>query len=147
MLRGAGLGGEDGEDVAGGGVEKKVLGRQGEFTHQRMPERLDLGAVGAHVVAGPPDAELLAAGRQMPDEFDEVGIVRVQSGLDAEDGDNVVGELVPLWPELPGLVFVVEQEPRRVGRIPSVSEMRVVKSPAQVVRGHNVQVGVEHHRG
>ena len=60
-------------------------------------------------------AELLAAGGELTDQVRELPVVGVAAGLGAQDGDGVVGDLVPVAEELVR-VRVEEDEPGVVGR-------------------------------
>jgi hypothetical protein len=77
-------------------------------------QALDPGAVEAHVVRGPPGAEDLAAGGQLPDQAGERLVVGVAAGLGPQQRDGVLGLALPLDVELPR-AGVQEQEPGVVG--------------------------------
>lgn len=59
-------------------------------------EALDAAAVELHVVGAPADAELFAARRQFTGQVGQPPVVGVAAGLDAKDGDDVVGDGVPV---------------------------------------------------
>src|SRR5438105_15947256 len=58
-------------------------------------ERLSAAAVLAHVVGGPPGAEVLALHGELADEVGEVGIVGVAARLGAEVADARIGDPPP----------------------------------------------------
>jgi hypothetical protein len=74
-----------------------------------MVDQLDAGGVDLDVVGGPSSPELVAAGGQLTDQVGEAPVVGVAAGLGAQDGDRVVGGLVPVAEELGG-VRVEEDE-------------------------------------
>ena len=88
---------------------------EGEVADDGVVEPLGAGAVELHVVRGPADTELVAAGRELADEVGEAFVVGVASGCGAQDGDGVVGDGVPVDEELGGL-RAEEQEPCDVDR-------------------------------
>jgi hypothetical protein len=62
-------------------------------------QALDAGAVEADVVGAPADAELVATGGQLADEVGQLSVVGVAAGLDAQEGDEVLGDAVPVGEE------------------------------------------------
>src|SRR5882757_10413631 len=74
---GAGLGGVDAEYLAEVGVDSEVLVGQRDLADEWVPEGLRAGPVGSHVVGRPAGPEFSAAGRELSDQFGEIGVVRV----------------------------------------------------------------------
>lgn len=111
-----------------------------------MVEALGPGAVQFDVVRSPPDAELLAAGRELTDEVGEARVVGVPARLSAQDPDDVVGDVVPVHEEL-GRRGVEEREPRRVDRPFGVGEEVAEEGLAELVRRQEVGAGVEDEGG
>src|SRR6266545_4433703 len=109
-----GLGGVGEEALAGIGGQREGLERQLEVPDDRVVEALHAGGVDPDVVGGPSATELLAAGGQLPDQIRQLPVVGVAAGLGAQQGDRVVGDLVPVAEEL-GRVRVQEDEPGVVG--------------------------------
>ena len=68
----AGLGGVDEQRQSRIGRQFHALIPQFELANHRMMQVLHAGAVQAHVVRGPPGAEILAAGGQFADELDKL---------------------------------------------------------------------------
>ena len=96
------------------GSQRKGFVWQVEVSDDRVVDQLDAGGVDLDVVGGPAATELIAAGRQLTDQIGEAPVVWVASGLGAQDGDRVVGGLVPVAEELGG-VRVEEDESGVVG--------------------------------
>src|ERR1019366_1876344 len=77
-------------DRVGDDGQSGVAGQVQRFTGQLkcagdgVVHLLGGGAVEPDVVAGPPGAELLAAGGKLADEVGEAAVVRVAAGLDAK---------------------------------------------------------------
>ena len=110
-----------------------------------MVEALGARLVGADVVRGPADAEVLAARRELADEVGEVAVVRIAAGLGAQHRDGVVGGALPVEEEAPG-PRVEEDEPAVVGR-PAGREVHLgVEGEAEPVGGEDVQAAVLHER-
>ena len=61
-----------------------------------MVHLLGGGAVEPDAVAGPPGAELVAAGGELADEVGQAAVVGVAAGFDAERGDDVLGDRRPV---------------------------------------------------
>jgi hypothetical protein len=109
-------------------------------------EALDAGGVDPDVVGGPSGPELVAAGRQLPDQVRQLPVVGVAAGLGAQQGDRVVGDHVPVTEEL-GRLRVQEQEPGVVGRPDRVGVDRREQRQPEVVGGQEVQASIEHESG
>ena len=140
---GAGLGGicRDPQACVRGKVHR--LERQGQVADDRVMEALYPGAMEAHVVRGPPGAEGLAAGRQLPNQAGQCLVVRVASGLRSQQRDRVLGLAFPLDVELcrPG---VEEDKPGGVRGLGRAGEDWREERFAEPVRGENVQASVPH---
>ena len=96
VLRGgSGLGGVGEEALARVGTQGEGLERQLDVTHDGVVEELDAGGVDPYVVGGPPDPELVAAGGQIPDQVGQLSVVGIASDLGSQQGNGVVGDLVP----------------------------------------------------
>ena len=109
-------------------------------------QQLDAGGVDADVVGGPADAEVVAAGGELPDEVGEVAVVGVAAGFGAQDGDGVVGDGVPFAEERRG-PRVEEDEPGVVGgrrRGPQTGANRARPSALAV---DDVEAPVQDHGG
>src|SRR6185369_6749743 len=102
---------------------------------------LHSGAVQAHVVSGPPVAELLAACGEFPDEVGERLVVGVAAGLRAQQLDGVVGYAVPLDPEVSG-ADVEEGEAREVGWPDRIGEDEGKEGSAELVCGKGICAAV-----
>ncbi len=104
-----------GEEALGGvGSQRERLECQLKVPDDRVVDELHAGGVDPDVVGGPPDPELVAAGGQLPDQVRESPVVGIAAGLGAQQGDRVVGHLVPVAEE-PARVRVEEDEPGDVG--------------------------------
>jgi hypothetical protein len=99
----AGLGGVGEEALAEIGGQRERLVWQVEVSDDRVVDQLDAGGVDLDVVGGPSTPELVAAGRQLTDQIGEAPVVGVAAGLGAQDGDGVVGGLVPVAEEFGGV--------------------------------------------
>ena len=97
--------------------------------------------MGADVVRGPADAELVAAGGEFADEVGEAFVVGVASCGGSEDGDGVVGDGVPVDEEL-RRPRVEEQEAGRVRWLYRIVEHVGVEGVAEPVSGEDVQATV-----
>ncbi len=90
--------------------QREGLVRQVEVADDRVVDQLGAGGVDLDVVGGPSAPELVAAGGQLTDQIGKAPVVWVAAGLGAQQGDGVVGDLVPVAEELGG-VRVEEDEP------------------------------------
>src|SRR6266568_3577028 len=141
-----GLGGVGEEALAGIGGQRERLACEVEVTDDRVVDEFHAGGVDPDVVGGPSGPELVAAGGQLPDQVRESPVVGIAAGLGAQQGDRVVGYLVPVAEEL-ARVWVEEDEPGIVGRPDRVGVDRREKRIPEVVGGQDVQASVEHERG
>jgi hypothetical protein len=71
------------EALAGIGSQREGLKGQLQVPDDRVVEALDAGGVEPDVVGRPADPELLAAGRQLPDQVRQLPVVAVAAGLGA----------------------------------------------------------------
>jgi len=115
VRRGTGLGGVGEQALTGIGGDGEGLEREIKVPDDWVVDELDAGGVDLDVVGGPSDPELVAAGGQLPDQVRQLPVVGIAAGLCAQQGDRVVGDLVPVAEELGG-VRVEEEEPGVVGR-------------------------------
>ena len=99
--RAGGLGDVDEQVLALVGRRERLVGEV-EVADHGVVESLGAGGVDADVVGGPAGPELLAAGGELADEVGQVAVVGVAAGFGAQDGDGVVGGLVPVAQELRG---------------------------------------------
>src|SRR3954452_11372464 len=104
----------DAESVVGAELHRLVT--QMQLADHRVVDALGAGAVEAHVVRCPAQAELVAAGGQLADEVGERPVVGIAAGLGAQVGDELRGDAVPLGVEVGG-TRVEEREPGAVGRL------------------------------
>ncbi len=102
------------EALAGIGSQREGLERQLQVPDDRVVEALHAAGMDPDVVGCPSAPELLAAGRQLPDQVRQLPVVGIAAGLGAQQGGRVVGDLVPVTEEL-GRVRVQEDEPGVVG--------------------------------
>src|SRR6202167_5404886 len=93
------------EDQARVGDEFKRLVGQADVPDDRVVEMLDSGAVLAHVVVGPAEAEDVARGGDLADQVRQPPVGRVTPGFCPQQRDDVAGQAIP---------FLVE---RRRGRV------------------------------
>ena len=107
------LGGVGDHRQPGFGGQLEVVVEQRERADDRVAEVLDAARVRAHVVPGPELAEGVAAGGQLADEVGQGAVERIGGG--PEVGDEVVGDVLPVGPELAG-AGVEEGEPGYVRR-------------------------------
>src|SRR5215203_7095566 len=91
---------------------------------------------------GPPDAEVLATGGQLTDEFGQAAVVGVATSRGAEQGDRVVRVGGPVAPEV-ARVRVEEQEPRLVRWTDRVGVDGGVESLTELVRRQQVKPAVD----
>jgi hypothetical protein len=77
------LGGVGEEALAGIGGQREGLKRQLQVPDDRVVEALDAAGVDPDVVGGPSGPELVAAGRQLPDQVRQAPVVGVAAGLGA----------------------------------------------------------------
>ena len=78
-----------------------------------------------------------------PTRSGEPLVVRVPSGLGAQDGDGVVGHRLPVEEEVAGSL-VQEDEPGDVHGADGVVEQRRVERGAEPVGGEHVEAAVAH---
>src|SRR6266702_3294214 len=93
------------------------------------------------VVGGPPGAELFAAGRELTDQAGQAAVVGVAACFDAQGGDAVAGDDVPLGVEVAGTR--VEEEV--AGKVEAGGALCVdvgEQSPAGPVGGEDVHAVV-----
>ena len=86
-----GLGGVHEQDEAVVGRELHRLVAQIQLADNGVADLLDTGAVETHVVRGPPDTELLAAGGQLAHQIGQRLVVGVSAGFLPQDRDCVAG--------------------------------------------------------
>ena len=135
----AGFGGVERHAQAVVGVERQRLVAELELADDRVLQALGARAVEAHVVRRPADAERLAAGRQLADEVLEVAVVRIATGLRAQQRDKLRREAVPVGVEV-GRRRVQKREPRAVRGLLGAVEHRPVQRAAERVGGQVVAV-------
>ena len=137
MIPGGGVAGEEVERVVGravgfGDVDEEVLALIGggerlvgkvEVADDGVVESFGAGGVDADVMGGPPGPELLATGGELADEVGQVAVVGVAAGFGAQDGDGLVGGLVPVAQELRG-TWVEEGVAGAVGLLVAGGEER-----------------------
>ncbi len=114
---------------------------EGEVADEGVVEGLGAGAVELDVVGRPADSERVASGGQLADEVGEAPVVGVTAGFGAENGDRVVGDLLPVMEEL-GRLWVQEDEPGHVRRACQVAEHRRVQGVAEGVGAQDVEATV-----
>lgn len=95
---------DDQDDV----VDGEFVAVEAEFTDDGVVHRGRAPVQTAHVVAGPQGAERLTAQRELSDELDEPGVVRVVPDRGAQGGDEIGGRLRPV--ALEGLLLGVEEQ-------------------------------------
>ena len=144
---GPGLGGVGEQALAGVGGQWEGLEGQVEVADDGVVEEFDAAGVDADVVGGPAAAELVAAGGELPDQVGEVAVVGVAAGFGAQDGDGVVGDLVPVAEELGGAagrgrrtgrcwpVASGRRRPVRTGRAPRWLAARMSRRPLSTKAG------------
>jgi hypothetical protein len=74
---GVGFSGVDRHSEAGFGSQVEAFAGNGKAADDVVVEVFDTGAVGADIVGAPAAAELVAAGRQLPNQVVEALVVRV----------------------------------------------------------------------
>jgi len=77
------FGGVGEQALAGIGGQREGLKRQLQVPDDRVVEALGAAGVDPDVVGGPSDPELVAAGRQLPDQVRQLPVVGVAAGLGA----------------------------------------------------------------
>ena len=82
------LGGVGEETPARIGGQREGLERQLKVPDDRVVGDFDAGGVDPDVVGGPSDAELVAAGGQLPDQVRQLAVVRITTDLGAQQGDG-----------------------------------------------------------
>ena len=117
---------------------------QREFADDRVAESFDAARVGAHVMPGPQLAEFVAAGGQLADELGQSAVEGAGDG--AEVRDEVVGDVLPVRPELAG-TRVEEGEPGHVRRAARVGEEHAVQGAGERIGRDQVQGGAADQRG
>src|SRR5258708_13735645 len=93
----------------------------------------------------PPCPEIIAAGGQLADQVRQLPVVGIAAGPGAQQGDRVVGYLVPVAEEL-GRMRVEEDEPGNAGRPARVAVDRRGQREPELVCGPDVQASAEHER-
>src|SRR3954470_22553181 len=92
-----GVGSQRETDVGGQGQRVVV---QSQVPDDRVVEDLDSAGVLSDVVAGPAGAELVAAGRELPDELGQRPVMWAATGFRAEDLHGDVGDGRPVVVEV-----------------------------------------------
>ena len=82
------------------GAELHRLVAEVEVADDRVVDALGAGAVEAHVVRRPADAELVAARRQLADQVGQLAVVGVAAGLGAQVRDELGGDALPVGVEV-----------------------------------------------
>ena len=90
-----------------------------------------------HILTRPPGDELVAAGRQLPDQVTERLVPRGAAGLDPQRPHLVISHMVPVDEEAAG-VRIQKQVAGQVQRQPVSVEDTPVQGAAQLVRGQDV---------
>ena len=126
---------------AGVGAELHRLVAEIQLTDDRVVDTLGAGAVEAHVVRRPADAELVAARRQLADEVGELAVVGVAACLGAQVSDELGGDVLPLGIEVRG-DGIQEREACAVGGLLAAVEHRRVQRAPERVGAEVVQAGV-----
>src|SRR4051794_11200042 len=111
-----------------------------------MREALSARRVEADIVGCPPVAELVAAHRQLADEFGEVAVVGVAAGLGAKAARGGVGDAVPV-PIEDVCTRVEEDEARKVDRALGIGKCVGVQSEPQTISGQDVEARIAYERG
>jgi hypothetical protein len=127
--------GDDGQAVVCG--EGECFAGEFEFAGGGVAQRLGGCGVELDVVGGPPGAELSAAGRELTDQAGQAAVVGVAACFDAQGGDGVAGDEVPLGVEVAGTR--VEEEV--AGKVEAGGALCVdvgEQSPAEPVGGKDV---------
>jgi Alcohol dehydrogenase GroES-like domain len=106
---------------------------------------LGAGAVEAHVVRRPADAELVAAGRQLANEVRQLAVVRVGTGLGAQVGYELRRHPLPVGIEVDG-GRVEEREAGAVCRLFAAVEHRRIEGAAERVGADLVEPGIADER-
>src|SRR6185437_12328105 len=114
-----------------------------EPADDRMAEALAAGPVEPDVMGGPALAEVLAPGRKLADQLDELLVIRVTAGLRSEHGGDVIGGALPVGEELTGGRVQID-EARAVGWPARVGKDRGVERTREPVGGEYVVPGVAH---
>lgn len=86
--------GDDGQAVVSG--QGECLAGEFELAGSMVAQGLGGRGVKLDVVGGPPGAEFFAAGRELTDQVGQAAVVGVAACLDAQCGDGVAGDTVPL---------------------------------------------------
>jgi hypothetical protein len=93
---GPGLGGVGEEALAGIRREWEGFEGQVKVSDDRVVETLYAGGVDPDMVGAPSAAELVAAGGELSDQVRQLPVVGIAAGLGSQQGDNVIGDLVPV---------------------------------------------------
>src|SRR5215218_648486 len=94
------LGGVSEEALAGIGGQGEGVVRQVDVADDRVVDELDAGGVDPDVMGGPAATEFVAAAGQLPNQIGKSPVIRMAAGLGVQQGDSVVGDLVPVAEEL-----------------------------------------------
>ena len=86
----------DDKGRTGAGGQGQRLVRQVQGADHGMVQQLHAGDVGANVMSGPPDPELVAAGGELTEKMRDLAVMRIAARLGALDDRGVVGDRAPL---------------------------------------------------